>query len=334
MNRLVTASVVAIVLLGCNAILKNEPGTLANEEETTTNNPTNPPASSSSGDTSSSGGTTTPPGTSPITGDAGQPTTPPDGGQCATGQMLCNNACVSITDPLYGCGNPACTPCSLDHAASACQGRTCVVATCDTGFSDCDKNPANGCEVDLSKATSCGACNAVCPATAPVCAPSAGGFACTTGCPATAPLLCGAECVDPQTSENHCGGCNIACPMVANGTSECASGQCTFTCGAGFNRCGTECKVATDPAACGPTCAVCPTPTNATPLCSNNACTYQCNAGFADCNTNPADGCEAVLATDAANCGVCGNVCPVGSTCQGGACTQPPPPEDAGAPPP
>lgn len=328
MNRLVTASIVTLILVGCNSILKNEPGELASADDDTT--PTSPSTSSSSGGSSSGNTSEADTGvpSQPISGDAGQPTMP-DGGECGTGQMLCNNACVSITDPLYGCGNPACTPCSVGHATAACQGRTCVVGACDPGFADCDKNPANGCEVDLSKASSCGACNAVCPATAPVCAPSGTTFACTTGCPSTAPLLCGAECVDPSTSENHCGGCNTACPTVANSKSACTAGQCTFTCNSGFNKCGAGCTVATDPTACGPTCTICPTPPNAAPLCSNNACTFQCNAGHADCNLNAADGCEAVLATDAANCGICGHVCPAGSTCQAGACTAPPPPPPA-----
>lgn len=365
MNRLVTAGIVTIVLVGCNSILNNERGELVVEGETT-NDPTTPSTSSSSGGTSNNPDPGTP--SQPISGDAGQPTAP-DGGQCATGQMLCNNACVSITDPLYGCGNPACTPCALGHASSACQGRTCVVATCDPGFADCDKNPANGCEVDLSKPASCGACNAVCPATSPICAPMGQSFTCTTGCMPNAPLLCGAECVDPASSENHCGGCNNACPAVANATSECTGGQCTFTCSPGFNKCNGGCTVASDPNACGPTCAVCnapangaptcannacafscnpgfnacnggctaandpnacgPTcavctaPANAAPVCASNACTFQCNAGFADCNMNAVDGCEAVLASDAANCGVCGRACPAGSTCQAGACTEP-----------
>jgi hypothetical protein len=329
MKRLVTASMVMFVLVGCNAILDNEKGTLAEDDgQSTETNPT-PPSNngSSSGDTSSSSSSGS---TQPVGGDAGQPVTPSDGGTCATGQMLCNNACVSITDPLYGCGNPACTPCKLDHAASACQGRACVVATCDPGFADCDKNPANGCEVDFSKPTSCGACNAVCPPTAPVCAPMGAGFACTTGCPTNAPLLCGAECVDPATSENHCGACNNKCPDVPNGTTECTASACSFTCKAGYHKCGAGCVVATDPNACGPTCTVCATHPNSMPMCTNDTCTFQCSAGFADCNLNAADGCEAALATDPANCGICGRVCPAGDTCQAGACVAPPPPPDGG----
>ena len=82
MNRLVTASIVTVILVGCNSILSNERGELATEDQTT-NEPTSPSTSSSSG--GSSGGNQQDSGASPISGDAGQPT-PPDGGQCATGQ--------------------------------------------------------------------------------------------------------------------------------------------------------------------------------------------------------------------------------------------------------
>jgi hypothetical protein len=74
---------------------------------------------------------------------------------------------------------------------------------------------------------------------------------------------------------------------------------------------------------------VCPAPPNTTPLCTNDVCTTQCATGRADCNLNPIDGCESVLATDAANCGICGRTCPLGSPCQAGVCT----PTDAAPPP-
>ncbi len=48
------------------------------------------------------------------------------------------------------------------------------------------------------------------------------------------------------------------------------------------------------------------------PSCTNGACGIaSCNMGFANCNMNLADGCEAALASDAMNCGMCGNVCPM-----------------------
>ncbi len=319
-GAVVSAGLVTFVLVGCNSILDNEPGVLA----TTDASPTepSPPA------TEDAGGSQLP----PISGndDAGTPTPPDDAGACEQGKQLCQGACVSLTDPLYGCGDPSCKPCSLAHGAAACQGRTCVVAQCDPGYADCNKNPADGCEVDLSKPSSCGACNAVCPATAPVCAPAGGTFACSTGCTAAAPLLCGAECVDPLTSVNHCGACNQKCPDVANGTTACTAGACTFTCKPQFNACNGACTPKTDVTACGPTCVVCPTPPNATPKCANDACAFTCAAGFADCNLNPADGCEAKLAEDPANCGICGRVCAAGTTCKAGACVA----TDAGAPPP
>ncbi len=48
-----------------------------------------------------------------------------------------------------------------------------------------------------------------------------------------------------------------------------------------------------------------------------------CAAGYQDCDNDLANGCEAHVATDAANCGVCGKTCGskqscIASTCQGG----------------
>lgn len=307
-----SASLVALVLVGCNAILDNQPGVLVEADASATE----PPAS---GSTAEDSGASEPP---PVGAgdDAGTVTPDDDAGACEPGKHLCQGVCVSLTDPLYGCGDPGCTPCELAHGSAACQGRTCVIAKCEPGYADCNKKPRDGCETDLSKPTSCGSCNAACPATAPVCGPSGATFACSTGCTAAAPVLCGGDCVDPLTSLNHCGACNNKCPTVANATTTCTGGICTFTCQAGLNACNGMCTAKTDPAACGPTCAICPTPPNATPLCTNDACAFQCAAGFADCNLSPLDGCEAMLATDNANCGICGHACAVGTACKAGAC--------------
>lgn len=315
----VGATLVAIT--GCNTLLDNNPasGLLAEEAGTEpsptptgTGNPVTPPMSGTDAGMDSAV-------------DAATPTP----GACPGGQHMCNGICVGLTDPLYGCGDPSCMPCARDHATATCQGQKCAVGACDRGYADCDGNPDNGCEGDLSKATSCGTCNAVCPAATPNCAPVGEGFQCITGCTPAAPLLCGNECVDPNKTVDHCGGCNVACPNVPNGTSACQAGQCTFTCKAGFNACNGKCTQKTDPAACGPACTVCPVPVNGRATCAANACGTACNVGFADCDANPANGCEAELAKDPLHCGACGKSCN-GQPCENGVCKAPPPP-DAGA---
>ena len=200
------ASVLAFAFLGCNSILENTPGTLVEADEAgALPGPAEP------------GPTEQPKPSNP---DAGQP----DSGEkpspgCPVGQRMCSGACVSLNDPNYGCGDPSCDACPSTHGTMACQAKKCVVAACDPGYADCNKVSGDGCEVDLSLAGSCGACNAVCAAAAPLCAPSGPTFQCTNGCTPGAPLNCGAVCVDPNTSTNDCGGCNMKCPVVANSTS-------------------------------------------------------------------------------------------------------------------
>ena len=69
---------------------------------------------------------------------------------CPDGQKFCNGQCVSPTNPVLGCGH-VCFPCRLANAVSACaaDGR-CVLNHCQPGFDDCNKDPSDGCEADLS----------------------------------------------------------------------------------------------------------------------------------------------------------------------------------------
>jgi hypothetical protein len=65
---------------------------------------------------------------------------------------------------------------------------------------------------------------------------------------------------------------------------------------------------------------VCPVPPHAQATCAAGACGSTCDAGRGDCDANAANGCEAVFATDNANCGVCGKACVAPQTCKAGVC--------------
>ena len=253
---------------------------------------------------------------------------------CAFGRKLCDGSCVAVNDPLFGCGETSCIPCSLPNSTATCAGSGCVVASCDPGYADCDQDAADGCETDLSQPAHCGVCNAKCPPTAPDCTPSAGSFACATGCGSGAPTLCGNQCVSLQTALDDCGACNNACRTVANGQATCTGGECGFTCQADFHACGAACASDMSPATCGASCAPCPTGANAIASCNGAACGTECEPGFANCNGATSDGCEVNLDADPANCGACSNSCN-GQPCNDGVCAPPPPPPpDAGSPPP
>jgi hypothetical protein len=192
---------------------------------------------------------------------------------------------------------------------------------CLLGFADCNGDPRDGCEADLSEPEHCGECDAHCRGDTPLCASAKGHYVCASGCPAEAPLLCGYQCVDRMTSVTHCGTCNHACPSAAPHEGVCKDGQCQSSCEAGFHACprSEECARDDDPKACGPTCAACPDGPHGAAACDNDACTFACAAGFANCDRLLANGCEATLLDDPKNCGACGKSCG-GTRCVGGLC--------------
>jgi hypothetical protein len=158
---------------------------------------------------------------------------PAPDGSCPADTKKCNDGCVSVTDPAYGCKATECTPCSLAHTtASTCGiGGACIPKGCAAGFDDCDHDPANGCEADLGRKETCGACTTACAA-GMLCSP--GG--CVTDCPV--PLVpCGGACVDTKTSATHCGACDVPCAGGANGDPLCSNGTCALTCRPGFGDC-------------------------------------------------------------------------------------------------
>ena len=305
----IASSVVVLAFVGCNAILDNQPGLLVESNEGGAA-PTPSPAPTTPED----GGTTDP----PTTPDDAGATTPDAVPPCPAGEQRCAGTCVSQTDPHHGCGSPSCTPCPSAHGSAACQGRKCIVSKCNTGYADCNASATDGCETDLSKSASCGACNAACAATAPLCAPVGPTFQCTNGCPADAPVRCGPACVDPMTSTNHCGACNHKCAEVANAVAACAAGVCSNTCNATFHACAGTCVANTDATACGAACIACPVPMGGAASCVAGACGSTCPATTHAC----AGACvpdSSVLACGAA-CTVCPAVPNAAARCTGGAC--------------
>jgi hypothetical protein len=180
---------------------------------------------------------------------------------------------------------------------------------------DCNKNVADGCEVDLNcDANNCGACGVTCPAGLGC---VAGNCGCPAGLDACGPAGCGLECLDLKSDDNSCGTCGTACPQGdtppgPNMHLGCSASKCGATkCDQGFGDCdsnpatGCEIDLSSDPKNCN-ACANACAPGQ---LCENGKCRCapsetRCPGFFGDFTYC------ANLETDAQDCGACGNRCP------------------------
>jgi len=240
---------------------------------------------------------------------------------CAAGFADCDgdpsNGCETDLGTLSSCG--ACgSVCQLEHATAECDNELCDVASCDPGFDDCDGDPKNGCEADLTRPETCGACSVQCDANGGVATCTAGvcGITCTGS---------NADCVnglvdgcETDTSRNvlHCGSCANAC-SAATGTPSCIEGKCGVSnCAPPFADCngdalsptgnGCETNVSNDAANCGGCGVQCYFP-NAGATCVGKVCQQgACAAGYADCTVE--SGCETTLGTTS-NCLACADAC-------------------------
>jgi hypothetical protein len=197
--------------------------------------------------------------------------------------LLCTGACVDpASDPRHcgGCGR-VCPPAPhVRPGAMRCLASSCTFAPsdCEPGFGDCDTSAANGCESDLGRPTTCGACGIACAEPTPNCVLRGTSSVCESGC-AAGFTRCGGACVITSTDVNHCGACDNRCPTPPGGLPVCESGRCSAACPAGTHACGTSCVSDRATATCGTSCTPCPAPTNGTATCDGVRCGVACNAG-------------------------------------------------------
>lgn len=149
---------------------------------------------------------------------------------CPKGSADCDgdyaNGCETDTtkDPLH-CG--ACAkPCDLSNAEPECVGGACRIQSCAAGFSDCNGEAGDGCEVDIARdPKNCGACDDACSENHAVadCRDGRCALTCepgfddcdhddTTGCE-----------VSIATDGANCGRCGSQC----NAGAVCSAGECT-----------------------------------------------------------------------------------------------------------
>ncbi|TVQ95883.1 MAG: hypothetical protein EA398_16735, partial [Deltaproteobacteria bacterium] len=133
----------------------------------------------------------------------------------------------------------------------------------------------------------------------------------------------------PCQTDSQCGGLNDLCIAIEDGSfcaTDCAtSGLCPngFECvlvEEGIEQCLPTSRLCGECAdvdfqtsvdhcgACGNACTI----DNGTPQCVDGACgIFACDPGYDNCDGSDFTGCETDVATDAGNCGACGNACDI-----------------------
>ena len=81
---------------------------------------------------------------------------------CSVGYHLCGSLCLSDSS-VSSCGS-SCSPCgSVVNGTAGCNGTSCQIASCLTGYANCDGVFADGCNVDTqTDPSNCSACMKVC----------------------------------------------------------------------------------------------------------------------------------------------------------------------------
>ncbi len=241
---------------------------------------------------------------------------------------LADNGCESNLRELDNCGRCG-QRCYGANALTSCTSGACDVVSCSWQYGDCDLDPFNGCEEDLSSNRErCGACDDACPASA-----TNGSYACVAGrCQLScAPGFGNCDtsftngCEQSLASASACGVCGVACTDPSPVCTALATGYaCTDGCAEG-TLCESSCvDTSSHPAHCGGCEQSCSMGTNAEAICTSSECSIRCASGFADCDGDGV-GCEVDISGDVQHCGRCGYACiaPANTvaSCSAGTCS-------------
>ena len=242
---------------------------------------------------------------------------------CDEGFLDCNvlpeDGCeIDSNSDLNNCGDCD-VECDAQNGDVACLVGRCALTNCTNGFADCDSDVENGCEINVdSDLTNCGGCDVQCGFDngSAICD---GGECELAGCPdpwANCDLDISSGCeTDTDNDPLNCNGCGNVCDTT-NAAAICSEGVCTITmCDPGFIDCdassATGCEIdgnndTNNCGGCGIECVA----DNGTAACVEGSCVVtECDEGYEDCDQDAANGCEAFLATNPDDCGVCGLAC-------------------------
>ncbi|MGC8927634.1 MAG: choice-of-anchor D domain-containing protein, partial [Myxococcota bacterium] len=198
-------------------------------------------------------------------------------------------------------------------------------SNCDPNHMDCNNDPIDGCETDITSSIEhCGGCNRLCApanATAKCLNKSCIIESCNTdyeNCNGDVSDGCEANL---KSSITNCGYCNHNC----GDNSLCDNGSCV--CKSGYKDCdnnpdnGCETDILTDLSHCGDCNKRCSTDNTFLNKCDNGECKIvTCSLGFEDCDKIVSNGCEVDIRSNNDNCGACGNRCNQNATCKNSGC--------------
>jgi hypothetical protein len=219
-------------------------------------------------------------------------------------------ASTDLNSDPKNCGSTGTICPTVFAATSTCSSGKCGF-TCKANNADCNKNPSDGCEVNLGFAYNCGACGNVCEF------PHGWGDCSNSQCVLQ-------RCDDGwySSNENDADGCEVDIWSNDNCGSYghkcgagkyCVKGSCQIDCPRPntISQDGLRCvDTQSDTLNCGVLYNVCRDYPNAKGYCENGQCKYRCSLPdiLADCDKIASNGCENDLKNNE-NCGACGHKC-------------------------